>query len=223
MAPEHTWPALQAQVRPRLGVMSAAVTVRYDVEMLSRRGLIDVLAHLAAPLTPFTLEGVPEGDALLLDWLERRSREQFERILDDAVEAFIDIVTHPPAPREYIPPSRNEDSFRAELLGLAECYSRTPHALRIVGGIELALVVPAHRLWAIDVLGRLTVPAALLRLRALTTTSGLTTEEKLRLVDAIGEVGGGDARALLTELRERYAEAEVRSEIDVLLTQLGAC
>jgi hypothetical protein len=184
--------------------------------MLARKELIGALADLAAPLTPFTLEGAPKDDALFIDWLERRSRERFERILDDALDAFIDVVTHPPAPHEYIPPARDEGSFKAELLGLAELYGRSPHALRIIQGLEPVLGRPSQRLWAIEVLGCLKQSAALLQLRALVASS-LTKEEALGLVDALDEVGGAEARAILTELRERRTEAEVRSRIDALL------
>jgi hypothetical protein len=190
--------------------------------MVARKELIDILANLAAPLTPFTLEGAPTDDEMFIDWLEQRSREQFERILDEAVEAFIDIATHPPAPHEYIPPSRNEDSFKAELLGLAELYGRTPHALRIIQGIEPTLRQSSQRLWAIEVLGCLKQPAALRRLRVL-AASNLSKEEVLCLVDALEEAGGAEARAILAELRERCTEAEVRSKIDALLEQPGAC
>lgn len=190
--------------------------------MFTRKELIDVLANLAAPLTPFTLEEAPTDDAMFIDWLERRSRERFESILDEAVDAFIDIVIHPPASHEYIPPSRDEDSFKAELLGLAERYGQTPHALRIIQGIEPALRQPSQRSWAIAVMGGLKQPAALLRLRAL-AASHLTTEETLCLVDTLEEVGGAEARAMLAELRERSTEAKVRSRIDALLEQPGAC
>jgi hypothetical protein len=179
--------------------------------MFARKELIDVLANLAAPLTPFTLEGAPKDDAMFIDWLERRSREQFERILDEAVEAFIDIITHPPASHEYIPPSRDEDSFKAELLGLTEFYGRTPYAPRIIQGLEPA----------IEVLGRLKHPAALSRLHLL-AAGGLEKEEALCLVDALEEVGGAAARVILAELRERCTE-EVRSKIDALLNQPGTC
>jgi hypothetical protein len=189
--------------------------------MFARKELIDVLANLAAPLTPFTLEGAPKDDAVFIDWLERRSREQFERILDEAVEAFIDIITHPPASHEYIPPSRDEDSFKAELLGLTEFYGRTPYAPRIIQGLEPALRHPFQRLWAIEVLGRLKHPAALSRLHLL-ATGGLEKEEALCLVDALEEVGGAAARVILAELRVRCTE-EVRSKIDALLNQPGTC
>src|SRR5512141_966597 len=99
--------------------------------MLGRSQLIEILAHLAAPLTPFTLEGAPEDEGQFIDWVEQRSRSQFARIQDDAVAAFIDLVIHPPAPAEYIPPASDLASFKQELLGLAEFYSETPHAQQI--------------------------------------------------------------------------------------------
>jgi hypothetical protein len=186
--------------------------------MLSREELIDILAHLAAPLTPFTLEGAPEDDALFIDWIEQRSHEQFERILDAAVDAFIDVVTHPPMPAEYVPPARDADSWRAELLGLAEMYGRTPHERRILQGFEPALRHSGARLLIIESLGRMRSSFALARLREL-AESGLTREERVFLIGAIADSGGAEARALLKTLRERFTEAEVRSVLDEKLRQ----
>jgi hypothetical protein len=190
--------------------------------VLGRRELIDVLAHLAAPLTPFALEGAPDDEALFIDWIEQRSQVQLKRILDDAVEAFIDLVRKPPEPAEYTPPARDENAFQSEFLGLAELYGQTPHGLRILQAIEPILHESSTRLWAIEVLGRLKLPAAIPLLRAIAASS-ITKEEELSIVDAIGEIGGQSAQALLKHLRERCTEVEVRSKIDAVLEQLSAC
>lgn len=190
--------------------------------MVTRKELIELLADLAAPLTPFTLAGAPQDDALFMDWLERRSQEQLRPILDDAVDAFIGIVSHPPAHHEYMPPARDESSFKAELLGLAELYGQTPHALRILRGVEPALRRSSCRVWVIEALGRLRLPATLPHLRKL-ATSPLTLEESLSLVSAVGETGGEEARSLLMELRARHSEVEVQREIEITLAQLSTC
>jgi len=180
--------------------------------VLERGELIRLLAHLAAPLTPFTLEGAPEDEALFIDWLEQRSQEQFDSILDEAVEAFIDVVTHPPAPADAVPPARNEAFWRAELMNLAERFGQTPYEPRILQGLEPALKRPGARLLAMEVLGRMKSPTALARLRELAAEQ-LTLEEKLLLIAAIAESGGAEARALLEMLRECFAETAVRSAI----------
>lgn len=187
--------------------------------MLGRKELINLLAELAGPLGPFVLEDAPKDDALFFDWLERRSQEQFERIQDEAVEAFIDVVTHPPTVAEYVPPSRNEDFWSLELLDFASLYGRTPHAARILQGLDSALRSPGTRLLAIQVLGRLGGPAALARLREL-ASSELPKDELLWLVEAVAESGSVEARELLMSLRERFTDPEVRSAIDRELAAL---
>ncbi|WP_075306203.1 HEAT repeat domain-containing protein [Hyalangium minutum] len=184
--------------------------------MLSRKELIDILANLAAPLTPFTLEGAPEDGTLFIDWLERRSQEQFNRIQGDAVNAFIDIVLHPPELHEYVPPARDEESFRTEFLGLAESYSNSLHAPRIIKGIEPALQLPSQRRWAVDVLGRLKTYEALPLLHAF-AASNLTKEEEMHIIEALGERAEPEARALLEELHRRCLEPEAQARINTLL------
>lgn len=161
--------------------------------MLGRGELIHLLAHLAAPLTPFSLVGAPQEEELFIDWIEQRSTEQFERILDDAVDAFIDIVVSPPAAAEYVPPARNEDFWRAELLSLAEHYGRTPHELKIVQGLEPALTRPGARVLAIKVLSLMSSHAARARLREL-SRHDLTQEEKRHLDAALAEPGGTEEK-----------------------------
>jgi hypothetical protein len=157
--------------------------------MLSRRELLEVLANLSAPLTPFTLEGSPDEDMLFIDWLEQRSREQLEPLLEDAVEAFIDLLTRPPAPSEYVPPARDESSFKTELFGMAELYGQTSRAPAIIQGLEPVLRQSSQRLWAIEALGRMRHPAALARLHALAASS-LSHEEAQCLAEALAEGDG---------------------------------
>lgn len=157
--------------------------------MLSRGELLEVLAHLSAPLTPFTLEGAPEEDMLFIEWLEQRSREQLEPLLEDAVEAFVDLVTHPPTPPEYVPPARDESSFKTELFGMAELYGQTSYVPAIIQRLEFVLQQPSRRLWAIEALGRLRHPAAQARLHALAASS-LSGEEAQCLAEALAEGGG---------------------------------
>jgi hypothetical protein len=173
--------------------------------MKTRRELIQVLADFAGPLGPFrALEEMEERRSAWLDGLRASD-----------LPALLDLLRSPPAPAEYSPATA--DDFELELTdAVTAAAAGDPEP-------SLALMTPLiqddrARGAVIDVIGGLQLARGLELLAPLVIDARLTSDERVRLACALGDIGGDDARALLRALQTRSdGESDVLAEIDIAL------
>jgi hypothetical protein len=167
---------------------------------------LTVLLDFAGPLGP--LRSFDER-------IEQKQRWMSE-VDDSAFDLLLDILVDPPGESEMrqVDPEDYEFELSELLTGVGR---RDPAgALAKVGPLAADRRI---RPVVIDVIGGLGAPAGVDWLEGLLRSEALSQDELVRVASALGELGGGRARALLEGMRRRYADAtpEVQKEIEVAL------
>lgn len=180
---------------------------------MNRAQLIESLADLAGPLGPF-LE-VHEREQARSAWLAK--------VDANILEILIDILVHPPDPKDYKPATW--DQFEMELAdAISAAGKQNPHQLLESIGPLLDLATPKEvRPMIISLIGALGLQEGLRWLKPIVENQLLTVDENIRLACSLGEIGGADARALLERMKQspKAGNNDVGREIEIALEDLS--
>jgi len=174
-----------------------------------RQKAIAILKDFAGPLGPF--ESLDEQ-------IERR--EVWASTADNQViDAFLDILVHPPDQNEICPIT--QDSLEAELSELLVLIGQH-NPSDVLEKIAPYLANEQARPTVIEVIGGLRLEAGISWLKPLIENKNLTEDELIRLACALGEIGGKEALDLLQQLRASSSEimTDLQKEIDIAIELL---
>lgn len=173
---------------------------------MTRQQVIESLVRLLGPLGPF-------GDP------EQREEEEAAWAAHAASEptvmiALLDLARNPATPEER--GRISEASFQSQLAHiLSLAGARAPDT--VLDGVGPLTQDPRARATAIEVIGAIGEPSGLRWLGPLADAIGLSDDETTSLACALGEIGTGEAAALLDRLRTSTPpdKASVHREIQI--------
>jgi hypothetical protein len=170
---------------------------------MNRNDVIAALASFASPLGPLTT-------------LEERLERQ-DRWVDSAepglVAVLAGIVQSPPDPLPAIP-----DDWEVLLVEVAGKVAHAYPDEAITHFVPL-LDLPLARAVATDILGSVGDTRAVTRLSGLLGMPELSDDERIRVVGALGEIGGPEAHRLLQDVKASTPSShqELHRELDIAL------
>ena len=173
---------------------------------MSHDDVLAVLADFAGPLGP--LQTPEERDARKQQWMDTVEMSAVDRLLAVLVRS------RQPPELERLDKDHVEFELAELLIGVGRRDEDATLA-RVAPLLDVARARPA----LIDVIGGLRSQAGLPLLARVMREPDLSEDETVRLACALGEIGGGRARELLTVLQERFTDppAAVAQEIDIAL------
>lgn len=170
---------------------------------INRDDAVAALASFAGPLGPLTT---------LDERLERLDR--WVHAAESGLVAILaDIVASPPAPLPASP-----DDWEVLLVEVAGKVSRA-HADQAITHVLPLLDHSGARTLAIDILGGVGDERAIPRLADLLARSDVSDDDRIRVVGALGDIGGEEAARLLRSLKASTppTRRECHDEIDLAL------
>jgi hypothetical protein len=173
---------------------------------MSKDDVLAVLADFAGPLGP--LQSPEERDARKQQWMDT--------VEMSAVDQLLAVLLRSCRPRELERLDKDDVEFElTELLIGVGRRDDDATLIRVAPLLDIAQARPV----LIDVIGGLRSQAGLPLLERVMREPDLSEDETVRLACALGEVGGGRARELLTVLQQRFTDlpAAVAQEIDIAL------
>ena len=160
---------------------------------MSHDDVLAVLADFAGPLGP--LQSPEERDARKQQWMDTVEMSAVNRLLAVLVRS------RQPPELERLDKDHVEFELAELLIGVGRRDEDAALA-RVAPLLDLAQARPV----LIDVIGGLRSQASLSLLARVMREPDLSEDETVRLACALGEIGGGRARELLTVLQERFAD-----------------
>ena len=173
---------------------------------MSKDDVLAVLADVAGPLG--SLQSPEERDARKQQWMDT--------VEMSAVDQLLAVLLRSCRPRELERLDKDDVEFElTELLIGVGRRDDDATLTRVAPLLDIAQARPV----LIDVIGGLRSKAGLPLLERVMREPDLSEDETVRLACALGEVGGGRARELLTVLQQRFTDlpAAVAQEIDIAL------
>lgn len=172
---------------------------------LGRHNLIAALADFAGPLDP-------DRD---LEAEEDYRRRWLDALQPVDLNVLIDLLVHPPEPREVAPASM--EFFELELGDALVAIGRKhpePTLLRLAP----LLAEVSCRPLVMEVLAELRLPVGLALLRPWATRLAVERNERARVAEALGKIGGSQARRLLEQMVDQaQGDVELAREIESAL------
>ncbi len=202
---------------------------RYSQE-ISIKTLISFLAEIAGPFNPIThpdyFEMINSGDeanAINNYFLERYKRfiSQNEPFL---VGLLIKLLISPPSQEEYCPPALDQDAFNYHLCELLGQYKRTAHAKKIVNETGNALPSVTNKVLIFDAFAYLGHEDSIMFLQK-ELAENPSDEEMIAIINALGEIGGEEAKKLINEIQALNIAIEnqdVKNELKAALFNLSS-
>lgn len=172
---------------------------------MTREELIAIVADRAGPLGP--LRTPEDHERLFRDGMSRATSDDLQRLADLSTEG-------PPAWSGL----RLEEWHDSLVEALVELGTREPRLARL---LEARLAPGPGRIVSISALGAIGLPSSIAALGALVADATLSTDERIMLADALGEIGGPEAIARLCEMRGLSGDAVTLREIDIVLEHIA--
>jgi HEAT repeat protein len=175
--------------------------------MSSRAEIIEVIQSLGGPIGPF--QSVDDYLSSMDRWIAKRGPE----VLDE----LIDLATHRPSPVE-LGPGSPEDFYNmlGEMLSIAAQQNPAAAVPSLARHLEDDRVRPL----IVEALGATGDSAALARIAEfIAREDRLSEDELMQLVEAVNEIGGESASAVLASIRSSRARdlPKLARRIDLLL------
>jgi HEAT repeat protein len=175
---------------------------------VNRQDILDILKDMAGPLGPFvSIDGAED--------IVKLRTGKYSIVNMGYIETLLDILINPPEEEELEQISK--DDFEFELVEMLTFVGRSD-VTNFIKRVEKLLYLNQARPIIIDVLGNLRHKNSIVLLEQM-LEEDLSEDEKIRLADALSDIGGLRAKEILEKMRLNYSDfsIEVLHEIDICL------